>query len=67
MVQSSSFVTSVQGRGYFNLPSDKQPTNKFLKKKDDDKTLTEKVLGKVFSEYTHEKKEKPTRDLKNEK
>lgn len=57
MLSSTSFVTAVHGKSYFNLPIDKQPTNKFLKKKDDDKSLAEKVLDKVFSEYMPKKQE----------
>jgi hypothetical protein len=64
VVNSNSFVTSVRGNGYFNLPPEKKPTNKFLKRKDDDRPLAEKVLGKVFSEY---KREKPSEKDTNTK
>ena len=62
MMYTDSFVTTVQGKGFFKIPNDKQPTNKFLKKKDDDKTLAEKVLDKVFSEFKNEKHEKPSKN-----
>lgn len=54
-MSATPYVTAVQSNGFFKLPPDKQPTNRFLKKKEDDRPLSEQVLGKVFNEYKDHK------------
>lgn len=63
----TTFVTSVVGNSFFNIPADKQPTNKFLKKKDEDKPLSEQVLGRVFSEIKKHEKQQSDQEQQEEK
>jgi hypothetical protein len=56
MSVSNIFVTSKHNQGFFKLPPEKAAVNKYLKKNNQESSLSEKVLKKVFSSNKDENK-----------
>ncbi|MEK3882438.1 hypothetical protein [Paenibacillus sp. PL2-23] len=56
------FTTSEKNHGFFNLPPENMAKNKFLKKKEIEKSLSDRILEKVFKNTVEESLKNPPKD-----